>query len=425
MIIGILLSLALLAAVILAINKLRFFQIPSLPKSWIWAALALKLMAAILLTGIYTYHYQERSTADIYKYYDDAVELKKAHQNQQNLFWETFLPLKLPSKAFKKSLSKTMHWDSSSTFILNDNRSLIRFNYLLLQISGGFYLFHLLVFCLLSFLGGFALFKFFQSSSQLPTKILFLAIFGIPSLLFWSSAMLKESLLLFNLGFLLLSAKKLFLDGKKSAFLPFLLFLLLSITIKVYVLLALIVPFFFYLLSQQLARKHQLATFIFFGIPFLAFFAFLKNHILQTLKEKLIDFKAIARASEAGSLIEMPSYENFSDLIQRLPLAWYNVFIHPIFPPHWNLLSAAAALEHLALVGLLFLPLFAFKRNKNDVAHFWFCLSFVLILAAVIGLTTPVLGAIVRYKVPLIPFYVIAVLTFVDLNKISLLKKLK
>lgn len=424
MLMGLLLSLVLLAIVILAIGKARFFQ-SSIPKSWIWTALSLKLTAAIILTGIYTYHYQDRSTADIYKYYDDALALKKAHQNQPLLFWETFLPEQMQTEAFQKSLSKTLHWDLSSTFFLNDNRTLIRLNYLLLHLSGGLYFFHLLIFCILSFLGSFALFKFFSSISQLPTKILFLAIFGIPSVLFWSSAMLKESLLLFNMGFLLLSAKKLFLDGKKSTILPFLLFLLLSFTVKLYVFLALLLPLFFYLLSQKLARRHFLSVSIFLGVPFLVLIAFLRNNILQLLKEKLIEFKAVARASEAGSQIDMPTYESFGEMIQRIPLAWYNVLIHPLFPPQWKLLSAAAALEHLVLIGLIILPLIAFKKDKKDIALFGFCLSFMLILATIIGLSTPVLGAIVRYKVPLLPFYVIALLTFVDLNKTPLLKKLR
>ncbi|MAC95553.1 MAG: hypothetical protein CMC96_08625 [Flavobacteriales bacterium] len=425
MIIGILFCLLLLLALTFSIQKSRFFKIRSIPKSWIWMAFSLKLIAALTLTSIYTYYYQNRSQADIYKYYDDAVVLKKAHQDKSDLFWETFLPENMQSESFRHSLSQTLHWDLSTTYLINDNRTLIRLNYLLLYLSGEFYFFHLLFFCTLSFLGSIALFRFFNANSSLPSQLIFIVVFGVPSLLFWSSALLKESILLFTLGFFLLFAQKVFIKNQLK-FLPlFIVFLFLSFTVKIYVFLALAIPLLLYLISQRLSIKKQKAAYSIIGISLIALFFSLKNKLLITLKEKLIDFKAIAEAANAGSQIYMPTYENLSELIQLIPLALYNVLIHPLIPPKWSLLSSVAAMEHLFLVGILVLPIIAFKKQTKQLPFFWFCISFVLILSCLIGLSTPVLGAIVRYKVPLIPFYLIALLTFVNLNKIPLLKKLK
>ncbi len=47
------------------------------------------------------------------------------------------------------------------------------------------------------------------------------------------------------------------------------------------------------------------------------------------------------------------------------------------------------------------------KIAQPDV---WCCLSFITILFVLIGLTTPVLGALVRYKVPALPFVGIVIL---------------
>ena len=54
-----------------------------------------------------------------------------------------------------------------------------------------------------------------------------------------------------------------------------------------------------------------------------------------------------------------------------------------------------------------------------------FCLSFTVILYCVIGLTTPITGAIVRYKIPAAPFLFMAVLLIFDSGKLpeSLTKK--
>lgn len=424
MITGILLSLLVLTITLWAIKTQSFFNTPKLPKSWLYAALVIKLLAGVILTSIYTFHYADRSKADIYKYYDDAKALNKAQKDDSAQFWDTFLPTQWQSKEFTESLKHTQHWDLSQTFILNDNRSLIRLNYLLLKISSGFYPFHLLIFCLLSFLGSFALFRFFQLSSSLPQKIIFLSVFGIPSLLFWSSAMLKESVLLFNMGFLLFFTGKLFLHSAQRAILPFAIFLLLSITVKPYFLAALSIPLLFYILHQKLSRKTFITVSIYLIFPILGFIIFSSRYLFSNLRNKLQSFKELAATNSADSLIQLPTYDTFLELFQTVPLALYNVFIHPLFPPQWKALSTAAALEHFMLLSLLLLPVFAFKK-RNELPFFFFCTSLVLILAVAIGLTTPVLGAIVRYKAPFLPFYVMAVLTFVELKQIPFLKKLQ
>ena len=41
-----------------------------------------------------------------------------------------------------------------------------------------------------------------------------------------------------------------------------------------------------------------------------------------------------------------------------------------------------------------------------------------MFLFAIIGITTPITGALVRYKVPALPFLVIGILTFIDPKKL-------
>ncbi len=44
-------------------------------------------------------------------------------------------------------------------------------------------------------------------------------------------------------------------------------------------------------------------------------------------------------------------------------------------------------------------------------------ISFVLILGVVIGLVTPVLGAIFRYQIPVLPFYIFVIIASIDPGK--------
>ena len=47
-----------------------------------------------------------------------------------------------------------------------------------------------------------------------------------------------------------------------------------------------------------------------------------------------------------------------------------------------------------------------------------FALAFSLFLLTIIGLTTPILGAIVRYKIPALPFLILVALLFLDVQKL-------
>jgi hypothetical protein len=61
-------------------------------------------------------------------------------------------------------------------------------------------------------------------------------------------------------------------------------------------------------------------------------------------------------------------------------------------------------------MGLLF-----WKTPRPSIRPFYaWSISFVLILGTLIGLTTPVLGAVIRYQIPLLPFFIFVVLASID-----------
>jgi hypothetical protein len=144
---------------------------------------------------------------------------------------------------------------------------------------------------------------------------------------------------------------------------------------------------------------------------------------LDKFQTKLLDFKNLALNNQAGSYFEIPIHPNLTDLFIYLPKALYNVFFRPLFPKEFGLLSALAAFEHLLLLLLLVLAFFQTRKSSFEASQLnWLCLALVLPMAFLIGSTVPVLGAIVRYKVIFLPFYLFMLLTFVDLKKAPILK---
>ena len=66
---------------------------------------------------------------------------------------------------------------------------------------------------------------------------------------------------------------------------------------------------------------------------------------------------------------------------------------------------------------------FFIKPHNLAIPDVWYCLSFIVILFVLIGLTTPVLGALVRYKVPALPFIGILLLTAASNERLQTIDK--
>lgn len=278
---------------------------------------------------------------------------------------------------------------------------------------------HLLFFSLLSFIGSISLFHFFRNQSKIPDLILFVVCYFISSILFWASAPLKESITVFGLGLFLWSGQP--LNGIKRSSIRYglmALALLTLIGVKLYVLLALIPGYWFWNSSQSKNKVALWSKFVL--IHGLLFLFLISNQIVEALARKQLEFKKLIELSGANSAINIASFDSFLSLITALPQAIFNVLVQPIYPPNWGLFSLFVVVEHFIFLGLLLLP-FIYKKQTSSAEQklALFCISFVMMGSSIIGLTVPVLGGIVKYKVPFIPFYLIAILTFINFSKIA------
>ncbi|MFT5779980.1 MAG: hypothetical protein ACI837_002941 [Crocinitomicaceae bacterium] len=98
-------------------------------------------------------------------------------------------------------LMETDHWSTGDQDIVNDNKNIIRIHSLLYFISFGSSVIHMMIFCLLSLLGSTFLFIAIKSYSQLKPSIILSLLVFLPSVLFWSSGLVKESVVILGLGF--------------------------------------------------------------------------------------------------------------------------------------------------------------------------------------------------------------------------------
>lgn len=125
-------------------------------------------------------------------------------------------------------------------------------------------------------------------------------------------------------------------------------------------------------------------------------------------------FKIIYIGTKATSFIELtPINSSLTQLVLNVPEAFFNAAFRP-FPwdPGGNL-KWLNFMEMLCLFSLLF---YAIQKNWNSYSTsessvIWFLLSFAFVLLVLIGWTTPVLGALVRYRLP--AYVAILLVTFI------------
>ena len=120
------------------ILKARLFKLPGLSTAWSVAAFGLKLLFAFLLWYIYTHHYKNRYTSDIFKYFDDGKFIyQTVHTNISDFMammtgigdWGSKI------QGYYHSMASWVNGHDSTLY--NNSHFIIRFNALLMFISGG------------------------------------------------------------------------------------------------------------------------------------------------------------------------------------------------------------------------------------------------------------------------------------------------
>jgi hypothetical protein len=267
-------------------------------------------------------------------------------------------------------------------------------------------------------------------------KELILAIYLLPSVVFWGSGLLKEGMVLFVIGCFIYFCFQL-IHGPiqiKNIF-GFLLFAFFFLFLKIYVLLALLPPLIAYLICEKFQPGNAILK---HGLIYLLLLIFTLNihlvlpdyNMLEILMYKQREFINLANNMEAGSLYQIPVIEpNIISFMSGFPIAVLNVLARPFIFDISSPIILLTIIENTVILFIIGFCLLFFQRKTEHLNFTLFCFGFAMILFGIIGLTTPVLGAIVRYKIPGLPLLMIAFLFYYNkdkaINKFPILKFLK
>jgi len=99
------------------------------------------------------------------------------------------------------------------------------------------------------------------------------------------------------------------------------------------------------------------------------------------------------------------------------PQAVFNTLLRPLPNEIGSMLMIPAIIENVLLVIFTLMAIFFHNKKLQHIRIIYFSLFFCLVLSVITGITTPVLGALVRYRIPVLPFLCIALFLIIDFKK--------
>lgn len=260
-------------------------------------------------------------------------------------------------------------------------------------------------------------------------KQLAIAVLYFPSLIYWSSGILKDTLTISAIGWIIYAFYEFFI--LKSFKLKYVLYLFIASTviiqIKAYIFAALLPGLFIWVFFRQIKTiKSQVLKILIAPIILLVLvfaFSFLMNKVSKSMGDYGDLDSSLKRAQIIQQdLIRSEQYgENYYDIgefdatptgiLSKAPIAILSGVFRPFIWEASNPFILLAGLESLFLMIFL-----AYCIYKVGVLKFFvnvfkdpllvFSFSFVIIFGFGVGLATANFGALVRYKFPLLPFFV-------------------
>ncbi len=255
-------------------------------------------------------------------------------------------------------------------------------------------------------------------------KLLAITVLCTPSIWFWGSGLIKDSICIGCLGFVVSFLYKIFI--KKNIRLTDILLLALFFytlyVVKSYIAAALtiavvvfVVHFFIIRRKSAIEKWIYSLVILFTGVIIFNFVlqAYIKNLMedtaltIDTLKSAYDSFDSAGDAG-SGFTTQSVDFTTFGILLKS-PYTMFTTLYRPFLWELKNLMMLFSGLESfLALFAFLYLlfklriRFFSFIIGNH---FFLFSIVVVIILSLIIGFTTFNFGAMVRYRIPILPFY--------------------
>lgn len=287
-----------------------------------------------------------------------------------------------------------------------------------------------LFFAAFSFSGLWAMYTALQRKYHSSAKRLAIAILFVPSVVFWGSGILKDTIALGALGWMTWSLLR-WIELRKKGLVEIMVFAVaffLIFSIKKYILICYLPMVFVWLFFKYLKRVKRIISKLIVGPMLLVLFAGSgwvvlvqvsntdRKYSLDNVAEQAritaydIRYGWGARTGGDGGYDIGLMDGSWQSLIRLIPAA-INV---SLFRPYlWEVKNPLMLLNSIESLAVLFLTISMTVKRENlkklSDPFLIFCLLFSFLFAFAIGVSTFNFGTLIRYKIPLMPFLITAI----------------
>ena len=390
------------------VTKTPFFKASGLTSFQLISIFLLKVMAGIFYGWVGVYYGNMAQMVDTWSFHYNSLAEAELFRRDPGHYFSGFFS-DTYADGFGGFLGREKSWWDN----LDLNLMLKLFG-LFNVASFGHYYVNVIFYSFITLFGPVALYRVMRHVFPRKRLTLLLAVFFIPSFLYWTSGLHKEGLI-FN-GLALVVYTVFFgLNIKRWGWGRLLLLsvgFLLAFAMRSYVALLLVPAVITWSIAERTIWKPFVvftACYILFSVIF-----FLAPRVSsglafpQAVVEKQRQFSGLTGNSEVPTGKLEPTAGSF---IRNAPQAISLSLMRPYLTDIRHLLSMAAALETTALLLLLLLWLgLNFQKLAHPTPFLLFCFFFGLSVLLIIGYTVNFLGAIVRYRSIVLPLLFVPVL---------------
>lgn len=381
-----------------------------------------KIAGSICLALIYQFYYKG---GDVTNYFESSQAIKNVFFKNYNYFFD--LVFGDPSD---EMISYFDYNTGYPIYRFSDKHAFFtsKFYTIVAFFSFGSFITASILSALISFTGIWKLFQVFYIEFPHLKKQLAIAILFIPSVVFWGSGMLKDSITISAVGWYTYAFYNFFVLRKyKNLFLIIYMFIAayLLIAIKPYILFALLPGSIIWLSNQQIAKIGNKITRTVVA-PFLitlgSIVAFMSLNLLgdnlglykvdSVMERASIVQQDLKQEYYRGNSFDIGDFEpTIAGMLSKAHLAIFAALFRPSILDVRNPVMLLSAIENTYIMILTFMLLLRLKFIgfftiiwKNPLVLF--SVLFSLFFAFSVGISISNFGSMVRLKIPAIPFFV-------------------
>lgn len=380
--------------------------------------LYIKFAGAVFIALVYEYYY---GGGDTYNYFHQAKVINSSLSNSLETWFKLIFNYPVETNPELYPYVSQLIWYDGSAYMVSVIAALLGL------FSGTTYIPIALLFAYFSFTGVWAMYRTFVGIYPKLYKELAVVFFFIPSTFVWGSAVFKDTICMFGLGWLTYTTFRIFInrDFSRRNFFMLTLSFYLIYSIKIYILLGFLPALSVWLLTTysakiRIAGIRFMSKVIFIVIAIIGFFFFSRifaKELERYSLDNIADTAATTRSyifyisGEEGSAYDLGEFDpSIGGILKKFPQAVVVTLFRPFL---WEARKVIVILSALEALLFLYFTVKAFTVSGLKVTirligkdpNLLFFLVFSLVFAFAVGISSYNFGALSRYKIPCLPYY--------------------